>query len=151
MRRVLASALIAGVAVAAPVAAVGAGSDNPYSAPADTVSFEGLAADKTRLQDEARDRARAAQRRARVQRRESSTAPVAVPAVLKQIAACESGGNPRAIGGGGLYRGLLQFDRQTWASVGGTGDPAAASVAEQYRRGAILYARAGTSPWPVCG
>lgn len=152
MRRVLASALIAGVAVAAPVAAVGAGSDNPSSAPVDTAPFEGLAIDKTRLQDEARDRARAAQRRARAdQRRESSAAPVAVPAVLKQIAACESGGNPRAIGGGGLYRGLLQFDRQTWASVGGTGDPAAASPAEQYRRGAILYARAGTSPWPVCG
>ena len=147
MRRVLAIALIAGTAVTAPVAAIGAGSDNPYSAPVETAAFTGLAVDKARLADEARDRARAAQRRAR-----ANDAPdVAIPPVLKAIAACESGGNPRAIGGGGLYRGLLQFDRQTWASVGGTGDPAAASVEEQYRRGAILYARAGSSPWPVCG
>ena len=148
MRRVLLAALIAGAAVTAPVAAVGAGSDNPYSAPVGTAAYEGLAIDKARLAREARDRARAAERRTRARR---AAAPVAVPAHLKAIAACESGGNPRAIGGGGLYRGLLQFDRQTWASVGGTGDPAAASVAEQYRRGAILYARAGAAPWPVCG
>ena len=148
MRRVLLAALIAGAAVAAPVAALGAGSDSPYSAPTDgAAAFEGLVIDKTRLQAEARDRARAAQRRAR----RADGPDIAIPAVLKAIAACESGGNPRAIGGGGLYRGLLQFDRQTWVSVGGTGDPAAASVAEQYRRGAILYARAGSAPWPVCG
>lgn len=71
--------------------------------------------------------------------------------ILQRIAQCESGGNPRAIGGGGRYRGLLQFDQQTWESVGGTGDPAAASPAEQYRRGAILLARRGTQPWPTCG
>ena len=147
MRRVLASALIAGAAVIAPVAAIGAGSDNPYSAPVDTAAFDGLAVDKARLADEARDRARAAKRRAR----RDAAPDVAIPPVLKAIAACESGGNPRAIGGGGLYRGILQFDRQTWASVGGSGDPAAAPVEEQYRRGAMLYARAGSSPWPVCG
>lgn len=77
--------------------------------------------------------------------------PAGVPAHLQAIAACESGGNPRAVGGGGQYRGLFQFDRGTWAAVGGSGDPAAASPAEQYRRAAILYARAGSSPWPVCG
>src|SRR4051794_34553540 len=27
---------------------------------------------------------------------------------------CESGRNPRAIGGGGLYRGAFQFMRDTW-------------------------------------
>ena len=67
------------------------------------------------------------------------------------IAQCESGGNPRAIGGGGTFRGLYQFDVGTWQSVGGTGDPAAASPAEQTRRAQILYARSGSSPWPVCG
>lgn len=76
---------------------------------------------------------------------------VAIPAALAGIAACESGGNPRAIGGGGAYRGKYQFDRGTWASVGGSGDPAAAPEVEQDRRAAMLYARAGAAPWPVCG
>ena len=76
---------------------------------------------------------------------------VAVPPALQAIAACESGGNPRAIGGGGAYRGKYQFDYGTWASVGGSGDPAAAPEAEQDRRAALLYARAGSSPWPSCG
>jgi hypothetical protein len=76
---------------------------------------------------------------------------VAVPPQLEAIAACESGGDPGAIGGGGLYRGKYQFDLQTWASVGGSGDPAAAPEAEQDMRAARLYARAGAAPWPVCG
>jgi transglycosylase-like protein len=75
----------------------------------------------------------------------------AVPAALQSIAACESGGNPQAIGGGGAFRGKYQFDYGTWASVGGHGDPAAAPEAEQDRRAAMLYARQGTTPWPVCG
>jgi hypothetical protein len=75
----------------------------------------------------------------------------AVKRALAAIAACESGGNPRAIGGGGKYRGAYQFDQQTWQSVGGQGDPAAAPMAEQTRRAAILYSRTGASSWPVCG
>ena len=76
---------------------------------------------------------------------------VAIPPQLAAIAACESGGDPTAIGGGGLYRGKYQFDLSTWASVGGSGDPAAAPEAEQDMRAAMLYARAGATPWPVCG
>jgi hypothetical protein len=38
-----------------------------------------------------------------------------------------------------------------WASVGGSGDPAAATMQEQVQRAAALYARAGSSQWPVCG
>jgi Transglycosylase-like domain len=76
---------------------------------------------------------------------------VPVPGVLQSIAACESGGNPRAVGGGGSFRGKYQFDYGTWARVGGSGDPAAAPEAEQDRRAAMLYARAGSSPWPACG
>jgi len=70
---------------------------------------------------------------------------------LAAIAQCESGGNPRAIGGGGTYRGMYQFSYETWQAVGGTGDPAAASVAEQTKRAQILYAQAGPGQWPVCG
>jgi Transglycosylase-like domain len=92
---------------------------------------------------------REARREARRERREAQ-APQASP-VLEAIAACESGGDPTAIGGGGLYRGKYQFDLATWQSVGGSGDPAQASEAEQDRRAAILYAQAGASPWPVCG
>ena len=73
------------------------------------------------------------------------------PPHLEAIAACESGGDPTAIGGGGLYRGKYQFDQQTWESVGGSGDPAAASEAEQDARAAALYAQSGAAPWPVCG
>jgi soluble lytic murein transglycosylase-like protein len=70
---------------------------------------------------------------------------------LDAIAACESGGDPSAVSAGGIYRGLYQFDQATWESVGGTGDPAAASPAEQSMRAAILYSQSGSSPWPVCG
>ena len=87
----------------------------------------------------------------RAARRERAYERVAIPPQLEAIAACESGGDPTAIGGGGLYRGKYQFDLQTWSSVGGTGDPAAAPEAEQDMRAARLYARAGATPWPVCG
>lgn len=84
--------------------------------------------------------------------RENGGAPaVAIPAQLASIAACESGGNPRAIGGGGAFRGKYQFTYSTWASVGGHGDPAAAPEGEQDRRAAMLYAQAGAGQWPVCG
>jgi Transglycosylase-like domain len=74
-----------------------------------------------------------------------------VPPQLEAIAQCESHGNPRSIGGGGLYRGKYQFDYGTWASVGGKGDPAKASEAEQDRRAAKLYEQNGSGQWPVCG
>jgi len=70
---------------------------------------------------------------------------------LDAIAACESGGDPSAVGGGGQFRGKYQFDQQTWQSVGGSGDPAAAPEAEQDERAAILQSRSGSSPWPSCG
>jgi Transglycosylase-like domain len=87
----------------------------------------------------------------RVLRRTGGAPDVPVPGVLRSIAACESGGNPRAVGGGGAFRGKYQFDYGTWAGVGGSGDPAAAPEAEQDRGAALLYARAGATPWPVCG
>jgi soluble lytic murein transglycosylase-like protein len=70
---------------------------------------------------------------------------------LDAIASCESGGNPAAVDSSGTYYGLYQFDRGTWASVGGSGSPAAASTEEQSYRASLLYSRAGSAPWPVCG
>ena len=66
-------------------------------------------------------------------------------ATLNAIAACESGGDPTAVNAAGYY-GKYQFDTGTWASVGGTGNPAEASEAEQDYRAALLYSRAGSSP-----
>jgi soluble lytic murein transglycosylase-like protein len=70
---------------------------------------------------------------------------------LEAIASCESGGDPTAVSADGTYHGLYQFDYGTWASVGGSGDPAAASPAEQTYRAALLYSQSGSSPWPICG
>jgi hypothetical protein len=70
---------------------------------------------------------------------------------LEAIAACESGGDPHSIGGGGAFRGKYQFTYGTWASVGGKGDPAAAPEAEQDKRAQMLLDKSGSSPWPVCG
>lgn len=70
---------------------------------------------------------------------------------LDAIGACESGGDPTAVSSDGTYRGKYQFDYGTWESMGGSGDPAAASESEQDYRAALLYAASGSSPWPVCG
>lgn len=70
---------------------------------------------------------------------------------LHSIAQCESGGDYGAVSSSGKYRGAYQFDSQTWQSVGGSGDPAAASAAEQDARAQALYNQRGSQPWPVCG
>jgi hypothetical protein len=80
-----------------------------------------------------------------------STASGAKNATLDKIAQCESGGDPTAVSSDGTYRGKYQFDRQTWAANGGTGDPAAAPEATQDAIAAKLLAARGTAPWPVCG
>jgi hypothetical protein len=69
---------------------------------------------------------------------------------LAAIRACESGGNYATNTGNGYY-GAYQFDQQTWNSVGGTGNPAAASPAEQDARAQALINQRGSSPWPSCG
>ncbi|QEC50784.1 hypothetical protein FSW04_15385 [Baekduia soli] len=97
-----------------------------------------------RLRRDLREARRAAHRR-------DAAPAVGVSPALRAIAACESGGDPRAIGGGGAFRGKYQFTYATWAAVGGSGDPAAAPEAEQDRRAAALYATAGAGQWPVCG
>ncbi len=76
--------------------------------------------------------------------------PASARARLRRIAACESGGNPRALSPGGTYRGKYQFHPGTWRSVGGRGDPAKASEAEQDYRAWLLLRRTGGSAWPNC-
>ena len=75
--------------------------------------------------------------------------PAGARGVLARIAECESGGDPRAVSADGRYRGKYQFTRATWRALGGAGDPARASEAEQDRLALRLYRRAGRSPWPA--
>jgi hypothetical protein len=98
----------------------------------------------------ARSERRAARKRA-ARRERAKYRSVAIPPQLASIANCESHGNPRAVSGTGTYRGKYQFSYSTWAAVGGSGDPAAASEAEQDYRAALLYQRSGPGQWPVCG
>lgn len=100
--------------------------------------------------------AKAARNMVRLQRDEARRRRVrkvveAVAVPLAAIAACESGGSPRAVSAGGHYRGKYQFDYRTWRTVGGRGDPAAAPEDEQDMRAAVLYRQRGAQPWPVCG
>jgi len=142
VRKLLLSALVVGALAPAAAAALAAdhvpNTSNPMAPAA-----RGLhpRKDKVRLHTTGR----------RHRRHRRAHKAVAVPGALQSIAACESGGNPQAVGGGGAFRGKYQFDYGTWASVGGHGDPAAAPEAEQDRRAAMLYQREGATPWPVCG
>lgn len=68
-----------------------------------------------------------------------------------QLRQCESSGNYQIVSASGRYRGAYQFSVATWQTVGGTGDPAAASPAEQDLRAKILYSRSGWRAWPHCG
>ena len=106
-----------------------------------------------RISDQIKAEERAAERRERRERREEfEQLPGGVSmATLEAIASCESGGDPTIVSADGTYRGKYQFDFGTWESVGGSGDPAAAPEYEQDYRAALLYAQAGSSPWPVCG
>lgn len=68
------------------------------------------------------------------------------------IARCESGGNWSI--NTGSYDGGLQFLPSTWAANGGLQYAPAANLASREQQIAVanrLYARAGLSPWPVCG
>ena len=66
---------------------------------------------------------------------------------------CESGSNPRAIGGGGAYRGAFQFMRSTWKAAPRSpgGDPIAYPYRTQAVVAVLLKRRDGAGHWPVCG
>lgn len=65
------------------------------------------------------------------------------------LAQCESGGN-WAINTGNGYYGGLQFSLSSWAAAGGSGNPAAASKAEQIRVAENLLQMQGWGAWPSC-
>ena len=70
-----------------------------------------------------------------------------------ETAECESGGNPRAIGGGGMYRGAFQFMRSTWKGAPRSpgGDPIAYPYRTQAVVAVLLKRQDGAGHWPVCG
>jgi hypothetical protein len=115
------------------------------------------AAERSRLRGEAPDEI---QERMRELRRDldEAQAPAdldeaqasAASPTLEAIAACESGGDPTTDTGNGFY-GKYQFDLPTWQSVGGSGNPAQASEAEQDRRAALPNDQARPSHSPVSG
>ncbi len=70
-------------------------------------------------------------------------------AIWESLAKCESGGN-WAIDTGNGYYGGLQFSQSAWESVGGAGNPAAATREEQISRGKDLQARRGWGVWGLC-
>ena len=134
--------------------------------------YRGLLADARRLEvaprrpllgredvapDQLREEIDSLDRRVERARAAGATSPDLAPvggvsqATLDSIGACESGGDPSAVDASGTYFGKYQFDLGTWQSVGGSGNPAEASEAEQDYRASLLYSRAGSSPWPVCG
>ncbi len=162
------SALVLVLFVAFPALALAAGVDGPRAGSRLDAPRIGLAdavpAGSGRLIVEAavfdreiragarRIRAARKARELREEREAFTTLPAGVSmATLEAIASCESGGNLTAISSDGSYRGKYQFSFETWAAVGGSGDPAAASESEQDYRAALLYAQSGSSPWPVCG
>lgn len=162
MRTKLLVSGLCGAAAAAPAVALAAAPAEPTPAqpgsaanPLDAAMRTEANAQLEKLRRRALHRAavaRARRRRRRLAaeaRSSSSTGGSSAPAVLQAIAQCESGGDPTAVSG--PYGGKYQFDAATWASVGGTGNPADAPASEQDMRAEMLYAREGTTPWPVCG
>jgi soluble lytic murein transglycosylase-like protein len=150
--------LIAALAVVGAVPAVAAQADAPDAGAhrASAAKVELLQRPSVRLERSIRIHRERLERRR--ERREAHEPDFASPesygvsqATLDGIAACESGGDPTAVSADGTYRGKYQFDYGTWASVGGSGDPAAAPEAEQDMRAAMLYSQSGSSPWPICG
>jgi hypothetical protein len=71
----------------------------------------------------------------------------------RKTAECESGKDPKAIGGGGKYRGAFQFLKSTWrrSPKSPGGDPIDYAYKIQAVVAVKLKKRDGTHHWPVCG
>jgi hypothetical protein len=79
----------------------------------------------------------------------AATGPVPAD-VWSRLARCESGGNPRAVGGKGKFFGAFQFTLRTWHSLGMEGNPVDYPYADQLAAAQRLQARSGWRNWPTC-
>ncbi len=70
-----------------------------------------------------------------------------------RTAECESGKDPKAIGGGGRYRGAFQFMKTTWRNSPHSpgGDPIRYAYKTQAVVAVGLMKKQGRNAWPVCG
>jgi len=66
------------------------------------------------------------------------------------LARCESGGNPRAVGGGGRYFGAFQFSLGSWHGAGMSGNPVDYDYGTQVAVAQRIQARSGWGQWPAC-
>jgi soluble lytic murein transglycosylase-like protein len=153
-RQLAAAACAAGIALTTVAQAAGAPGEKREQGSSDRARLALVERPAERFERSIEEHVQRLDRRA--ERREAATATPSVESlgvsqsILDAIAACESGGDPTAVNPAGYY-GKYQFDLGTWASVGGSGSPAEAPESEQDYRAALLYSRAGSSPWPVCG
>jgi soluble lytic murein transglycosylase-like protein len=71
----------------------------------------------------------------------------------RRTARCESGKDPNAIGGGGMYRGAFQFMKSTWKAAPKSpgGDPIDYGYKTQAVVAVKLKKRDGAGHWPNCG
>lgn len=71
----------------------------------------------------------------------------------RRTSKCESGRDPKAIGGGGKYRGAFQFLKSTWrrAPKSPGGDPIKYPYKTQAVVAVALKRRDGAGHWPNCG
>ncbi|MER7502115.1 ubiquitin-like domain-containing protein [Nonomuraea pusilla] len=72
----------------------------------------------------------------------------------RALAACESGGDPKARAGDGGSYGLYRFSLDMWRAAGGSGLPTEWPEDEQTYRAQLLYQRDGGTwqrHWPHCG
>lgn len=82
--------------------------------------------------------------------RTAAPRPVVGGDVWGALARCESGGNPKAVGGGGRYYGAFQFTPSTWRSLGYSGLPTDHDYGTQLAAAQRLQARSGWGQWPHC-
>ncbi len=70
-----------------------------------------------------------------------------------RTARCESGRDPRAVGGGGIYRGAFQFRKDTWRAAPKSpgGDPVRFTYKTQAVVAVALKRKDGAHHWPTCG
>ena len=140
-----------------PVALMAAGDPLATAQPVETVPTTAPPAPPTTVDPgvarlaEARAAAARASRSAARARPAAPAAPANVGGdVWGALARCESGGNPRAVGGGGRYFGAFQFSLGAWHSLGMSGNPVDHDYGTQLAAAQRLVARSGWRQFPHC-